>query len=45
MGNRILTIFLLAVILSLMMPLTQAHFTVEPAFTVDNLVSIEMPSE
>lgn len=45
MGNKIVMIVLVAVILGLMMPLTQAHFAVEPAFTVDNLVRVEMPLE
>lgn len=45
MGSRIITMLLVAAILSLMMPLTQAHYKVETAFTVDNLVRIEMSSE
>lgn len=44
-GNRIITIFLVAIMLSLMVPLTRAHLMVEPAFTVDNLVRMEMPCD
>lgn len=45
MVNRFITIFLLMAVLGLLMPLTQEYFTVENAFTVDNLVRLEMPSE
>lgn len=45
MGNRIITLVLLMTVLGLLMPLTQDYLSVENAFTVDNLVRLEMPSE
>jgi uncharacterized iron-regulated membrane protein len=45
MGNKIITMFLVMAVLGLLMPLTQELLAVENAFTVDNLVRIELPAE
>lgn len=45
MGRNLLVIFLVAVILTLLLPLTTAYFANEPAFTADNLIKINSVSE
>lgn len=45
MGNRIMTLVLLMTVLGLLLPLTQGYLSTENAFTVDNLVRLEMSSE
>ncbi len=41
MGRNLITVFLMAIIIALLMPIAAEFFASDPAFTPDNLITLQ----